>query len=95
VPFRQLACFPMFSLHFIILWHVDPLLGGDREIGDCAAAVARQSPANNRGMVISAPFAKQQLNKNRGTVFSVWSVPRCYKREKLAAAVSGVESVGD
>jgi hypothetical protein len=41
----------------MILWHVDPLLGGDREIGDCIAAVARQRPSNNnnnREMVFSA-----------------------------------------
>jgi hypothetical protein len=34
--------------------HVGPLIGGDREIGDCIAAVARQPPANKRGMVLSA-----------------------------------------
>jgi hypothetical protein len=45
------------------LWHADPLVGGDREIGDCTAAVARQWSANNRGML-----------------FSVRSVPRCYKQ---------------
>jgi hypothetical protein len=57
--------------------------------------VARQRPARNRGMMISGGFAKQQLNKNRGTVFSAWSVSWCYKRDKLEAAVSGMESVGD
>jgi hypothetical protein len=36
----------MFSIkhnnyEFIILWHVDPLLGGDREMGDCTATYAR------------------------------------------------------
>jgi hypothetical protein len=51
-----------------ILWLVDPLLGGDREIGDSAAA-----RKNSRGMVFSARSAKQQLNSNRGTVFSVRS----------------------
>jgi hypothetical protein len=65
----------------MILWHVDPLLGSDREIGDCAAAVARQWPANNRGMVFSARPATQQLNSNRRKVFSVRSVPRCYKQD--------------
>jgi hypothetical protein len=34
-----------------ILWHVDPLLGGDGEIGNCIAAVTRQRPENNREMV--------------------------------------------
>jgi hypothetical protein len=33
---------------FIILWHVELLLGGD-----CRTAIARQQPANNRGMVLS------------------------------------------
>jgi hypothetical protein len=36
------------------MWNVDPLLGGDGEIGDCTAAVARQQPANNnRELVFS------------------------------------------
>jgi hypothetical protein len=65
----------------IILWHVDPLLGVDREIGDCTAAVARQRPADNTEMIFSAWSAKQQMNSNGGTVFSVWSVPRCYKQD--------------
>jgi hypothetical protein len=55
---------------------------GDREIGDCTAAIARQRPANyNRGDVFSARFAKQQLNSNRGTAFSVPSVSECYKQD--------------
>jgi hypothetical protein len=49
-----------------ILWYVDSLLGGDREINYSAAVVARQRSA------------RQHLN-NRGTVFSVRSVLRCYK----------------
>jgi hypothetical protein len=49
----------------LILWHVDPLLGGDREVGDCTAAVARQRPANS----------------NKGTVFSVRPVQRCCKQD--------------
>jgi hypothetical protein len=31
--------------------------------------------------VFSAQSAKQQLSSNRGMVFSVWSVPRCYKQD--------------
>jgi hypothetical protein len=46
----------------IILWHVDPLLDGDREIGDRTAAVSRQRAADNRGMVFSTQSAKQQRN---------------------------------
>jgi hypothetical protein len=33
----------------LILWHEEPLLGGDRETDDCTAAVARQRPANKNG----------------------------------------------
>jgi hypothetical protein len=58
--------------------HVDPLLGGDREIGDCTAAVAWQRPTNNRKMVFSTRSAKQLLNSNTGTIFSTRSVPRGY-----------------
>jgi hypothetical protein len=52
----------------IILGHVDPLLGGDRETGDCTMDVARQRPARN----------------NRGKVFYVQSVLRCYKQDSLS-----------
>jgi hypothetical protein len=46
------------------MWHVDSLLGGCREIGDCIVAVARQRPANKkRGMVFSTLSVKQQLEK--------------------------------
>jgi hypothetical protein len=49
---------------------LDPLLGGNREIGNCTSAVSMQRPANkNRGMVFSALSAKQQLNSNNLTVF--------------------------
>jgi hypothetical protein len=55
-----------------VLWHVDPFLARDHEISNDTAAVARQRP----------------LNSNRGNVFSVRSVPRCYKQDKLGAVVS-------
>jgi hypothetical protein len=29
--------------HTKILWHADPLLGGDREVGDCTAALPGSS----------------------------------------------------
>jgi hypothetical protein len=61
------------------------LLGGDLEIGDYTAAVARQSPENNnRRMIFSARSAKQQLNNKRGTVFTVLSVARCYKQDNCS-----------
>jgi hypothetical protein len=58
--------------YIYILWHADPLLGGESEICDCIASVARQRPAN-RWMMFSARSTKQQLNSNRGNVFSVRS----------------------
>jgi hypothetical protein len=63
-----------------ILCHVDLLLGSDRKIGDCRVACKQQRNGVNRGMVFSAQSAKQQLSSNRGTVFSVWSMPRYYKQ---------------
>jgi hypothetical protein len=48
-----------------ILWHVDPLLVGDSEISHCTAAVARQRSTSN----------------NKGKVFYVRSVSRCYKQD--------------
>jgi hypothetical protein len=40
----------MNSLKEGAMWHVDPLLGGDREIGDYTAAIARQWPVNNNNV---------------------------------------------
>jgi hypothetical protein len=58
------------------------MLGCDQETGDCAAAIAKQQSAkNNRGIVISAPSAKQNLNRNKEMVFSVRSMLRCYKQD--------------
>jgi hypothetical protein len=54
-----------------ILWHLDPLLGNDREISNYTTAVTRQRP----------------VNSNRGTVFSVRPVPGCYRWDQLAVAV--------
>jgi hypothetical protein len=83
-PYRKELIFIVFKLRLSwiprVLWHADPLLDGDREIGHCTAAVARQRTTNNRLMVFSARSAKQ-LNSNRGTVFSVRSVPRRHKQD--------------
>jgi hypothetical protein len=51
----------------------EQLLGGNCEIGDCTAAVARQWPTNN----------------NRGMVFSVRSMGRCYKQDELVVSHEG------
>jgi hypothetical protein len=48
-----------------------PLLGNDREISKYPTAVTRQRP----------------VNTNRGKVFPLRSVPRCYNQYKLEAAV--------
>jgi hypothetical protein len=53
----------------IVLWHVDLLLGNNREISNYATAVLRQRP----------------VNSNSETVFSVWSVPRRYEQDKLVS----------
>jgi hypothetical protein len=37
----------------IMLWHVDPLRGGGREIGDGTVALARQRHSNKRGRAFS------------------------------------------
>jgi hypothetical protein len=61
-----------------IIWHIDPLLGGDREIGQYTAAVAMQRPENdNRRLVFSALSAKQKLNKKERNGVFCRSVPRC------------------
>jgi hypothetical protein len=65
------------SIQIRSLWHVDPLLGNDREISKYTAAVTRKRP----------------VNSNRGMVFSVRSLPRCYKQDKLG--VEFTELVGD
>jgi hypothetical protein len=64
-----------------MLWRIDMLLGGDREIGDCTATVHRHP--KKRRMVFSARSSKQQLNSNREIVSSVLSVQRYYKQDEL------------
>jgi hypothetical protein len=49
------------------MWHVDLLLHNDSEISNYTMAITRQWP----------------LNSNRGIVFSVRSMPRCYKQDEL------------
>jgi hypothetical protein len=60
------------------LRRVGPLLGNYREISNCTTAVTRQ----------------RRVNSNRGTVFSMQSVPRCYNHCKLAV-VSTVPCGGE
>jgi hypothetical protein len=43
-----------------------------------------QGDSNLNNIVACKPVAKQRpVNSNRGTVFSVQSVPRCYNQDKL------------
>jgi hypothetical protein len=53
------------ELENTILWHVDLLLGNDHEISNYTTTVTRQWP----------------VNSDRGKVFSVWSVPKCYTQK--------------
>jgi hypothetical protein len=77
------------------LWHVDLLLGGNHETGDCTVAAPRQRPANNRGMLFSARSIKQQLNSKTATVFFVQSMQRCYKQNNWSnESVAGQSPAG-
>jgi hypothetical protein len=71
-PITSHVLLPLRSDSFNILWHADTLLRNDREINNYTTAITRQQP----------------INSNRGAVFSVQSVPRCYTQDKLGAAVS-------
>jgi hypothetical protein len=55
-----------------VLWHEAPLLGSDREISNYTTTVRRQ----------------RSINSNRGKVFSVRFVPRCYKQDKSGVVVT-------
>jgi hypothetical protein len=37
-----------------ILWHIDPLLGNDRETNNETTAVARQRPTRNNGSTVES-----------------------------------------
>jgi hypothetical protein len=58
------------------VWHVDPLLGSNCEMGDYTAAVARQQPTNN----------------NKGMVFSVRSMPRGYMQDELVVILERLDA---
>lgn len=62
------------SVHCVttIMRHVYPLLGNDREIRNYTRAVTR-------------PWS---VNSNRGIVFYVLPVLRCYKQDKVGVTVS-------
>jgi hypothetical protein len=56
----------------MIVWHVNPLPGNERGISICTTAVTRQRP----------------VDSSRGAVFSLRSVLRYSKQDKLGVAVS-------
>jgi hypothetical protein len=70
-------------LALLIMRRVDTLLGSNHKIDDCTEAITTKRPTkkNNTGMAFSAWSAKQQLNINRGMVFSVQCIRRCYKQD--------------
>jgi hypothetical protein len=55
----------------IILWHVDQLLGNGQEISNYTTSVTRQ----------------RLVKSNKGKVFSLRSVPRSYRKDKLEVAI--------
>jgi hypothetical protein len=59
-----------------ILWHVDLLLGNNHEISNYAMGVTRQWPVNG----------------NRGTLFPVQSMLKCYRQDKSVEWVSRLVS---
>lgn len=62
--------------------------------GYCTAAVVKQRPGKKKS-VIFCRSAKQQLNSNRGTVFSVPSVPRYYNHDNSSKELIVGQSTAD
>jgi hypothetical protein len=52
-----------------VFWHVDPLLGGDREIGDCTAVVATPRPANKTGELCFLLGPLSEIEQQNNGVF--------------------------
>jgi hypothetical protein len=67
------------------MWHIDTLLGKDREISNYTTAVPRQWL---KVIMWSPQQTQMQQLHNRGMVFSMRSVSRCYKQGQLAVVVS-------
>jgi hypothetical protein len=76
-----------------IMWHVDPLLGNDREMDDRTVAVARQRPANNRGIVFSARSPKQKMEQQQmNGFFFLCSLCRDVISRKIEAIIYLLDS---
>jgi hypothetical protein len=66
---EKLVCYLYLYVYFYMrrMWLVDQMLSNGREINNYTVTLTRQQP----------------VNSNRGTVFSVLSVPTYYKQDKL------------
>jgi hypothetical protein len=62
--------------------------------GYCTTDVVKQRPGKKESVVFCRS-AKQQLNSNRGTVFSVQSVPRYYNHDNLSKELIVGQSTAD
>jgi hypothetical protein len=87
VPEDKIACRAIYGRteesFGIILWHVDPLLGNNRE----KSSYYNSYYGFSDEQVCMAAFEYS----TRGTVFSVRSMPRSYKQDRgLVDAVNGV-----
>jgi hypothetical protein len=67
MSFREVdAVYPEKHTNLInLFWCVDPLLRGDRKIGDCMATVARQRPADNRSVVFSVRSVPRSYKRDK------------------------------
>jgi hypothetical protein len=82
--------FLLINNDMIYVWHIDPLLGSDREIGDRTVAVARRRSRTTTGgwYLLRGP---RRWHNNRRMMFTVRSVPRSYKEGELVGGVSELE----
>jgi hypothetical protein len=76
----------------LILWHTDLLLGNDHKTNE-TTAVARQRPMDwlESGFLYVAShwwLCTRQWIQQWGAVFSMWSVPRGYKWDRLQSLIS-------
>jgi hypothetical protein len=87
VPYIELsALIRLISrLRCFLLQLVGALLSKDREISKYTRGVSRQLLGKH---VPAAIHTNTTMVSNRGTVFYMWSVPRCYNRDGLGQTVS-------
>jgi hypothetical protein len=68
--------------HVILLQRVEPLLCNDSEVGRYTGAFLDNGSVNT--------FPQRYERNTKRVVFSVWSVPRCYKQGTNLELVSSV-----